>query len=69
MYTLIAADLQPAELYSVGDRRTDGWMDVIKLSSNHYSYSFCPILTKVGTYHPCANKYRKNVGQIVNIVL
>ena len=53
------ACLQPKELIVWV---TDGWMDVIKLFSNCYSsYSFCLILTKVGTRDLCAN-VKKNCG-------
>jgi len=43
-------------------------MDVVKLFSNRYSYSFCPILTKVSTYDLCAN-IEKIMGQFFKILL
>ena len=35
----------------------DGWMDVIERLSNHSSYSFSTIFTKLGTHDLCANMH------------
>jgi len=41
---------------------------VIKQFSNRYSYSFCLILTKLGTYDLCVN-VKKTVEQIFEIFI
>jgi len=45
----------PLLIGGLDDGCLDGCLSVIKLFSNCYSYSFCPILTKVGTHDQCAN--------------
>ena len=48
----------------------DVWTDVIKLCSNRCSssYSFCPILMKLGTHVLCVNKH-KTMEQIFKILI
>jgi len=45
----------------IGDQCANGWMDVVKVHflNRYCSYSFCRILTKVGTYDLCASMEEK----------
>jgi len=69
VFSSVAA-CRPAELIVwVTDGRMDGYMCDVKLFSNRYSsYSFYPILTKLGTHVLCA--YAEiTVEQIFKILL
>jgi len=46
----------------------DVWMCVSKLFSTYYSYSFSPILTKLGTLDLCANM-QTTVEQVFRILI
>jgi len=42
--------------------------DVVIFFSNHYSYSFCPFLTKLCTRDLCVNMQKKTVEQLVKFI-